>query len=72
MVYCRDKNYVQITQIVCPFSKVLCADLTCKDNHYFCPFFIEIALGRTRYVDQQVTKYVYECSITITYPNKNK
>jgi len=31
---CRDKNYVQPTQIVCTFGKVLWADLTCIDNHY--------------------------------------
>ena len=69
---CRDKNYVQPTQIVCPFGKVLCADLTCKDNHYLCPNSTETPLGRTRCVDQQVTKYAYECASTITCPDKDQ
>jgi hypothetical protein len=69
---CRDKNYVQPTQIVCPFGKVLCADLTCKDEHILCPNSTETPLGRTRCVDQQVTKYAYECASTITCPNKDQ
>jgi len=69
---CRDKNYVQPTQIVCPFGKVLCADLTCMDNHYLCPNSTETPLGRTRCVDQQVTKYAYECASTITCPDKDQ
>ena len=69
---CRDKNYVQPTQIVCPFGKVLCADLTCMDNHYLCPNSTETPLGKTRCVDQQVTKYAYECASTITCPDKDQ
>ena len=69
---CRDKNYVQPTQIVCPFGKVLCADLTCMDNHYLCPISTRTPLGKTRCVDQQVTKYAYECTSTITCPNKEQ
>ena len=69
---CRDKNYVQPTQIVCPFNYVLCADLTCKENHYLCPNSTETPLGKTRCVDQQVTKYAYECASTITCPDKDQ
>ena len=72
MVYGRDKNYVQITQIVCPFGKVLCADLTCKDNIIFVLTLLKFHWEEQDVLINKLLKYVYECSITITYPDKNK
>lgn len=34
---CRLKDDPPPSQIVCPIGKVLCANLSCVDNHYLCP-----------------------------------
>ena len=68
---CRDKNYVQPTQIVCPYGKVLCCDLTCRDDYKLCPVSEMLPVGKTRCVDQQVKNYAYQCSSTITCANPN-
>jgi len=73
---CRKKDQSQPSQIVCPIGKVLCANLSCVDNHYLCPNSTEADAPPTitlyRCVNQDLVKDVKECPSTITCPDKDQ
>ena len=69
---CRLKDDPPPSQIVCPIGKVLCANLSCVDNHYLCPNSTETPAGAYRCVNQDVKKDSQECASTITCPDKDQ
>ena len=69
---CRHKDQSQPSQIVCPNGKVLCANLSCVDNHYLCPNSTETPQGFYRCVNQDIKKEANECPSTITCPDKDQ
>ena len=69
---CRLKDDPPPSQIVCPIGKVLCANLSCVDNHYLCPNSTETPAGTYRCVNQDVKKDSQECASTITCPDKDQ
>lgn len=69
---CRNKNYMQPSQRVCPIGKILCPDLSCEDNYYNCKIYDILHDGKTRCVDQNITQNAYECQSTITCSHPDK
>ena len=69
---CRNKNYIQPSQRVCPIDKILCPDLSCEDNYNNCKIYDILSDGKTRCVDQNITQYAYECQSTITCSDLDK
>ena len=69
---CRLKDDPPPSQIVCPIGKVLCANLSCIDNHYLCPNSTETPAGTQRCINQDVKKDSQECASTITCLDKDQ
>ena len=65
---CRSEGGRPPSQLVCPYGKVLCADLTCKDNYDECPRS-DILTKKVRCVDQTQTDSNSLCPSTITCTN---
>ena len=68
---CRHRGGSDPNQIVCPIGKVLCADLSCKDNYSLCPISPELSPGKIRCVDQTMADSANECPSTIHCLNPN-
>ena len=68
---CRKKK-IGPSQRVCPIGKVLCADLSCRDNYDQC-VVTEIKTGKKqRCIGQQLVDNAYDCPSSITCPKENQ
>ena len=68
---CRNwKNGQNPNQKVCPFGKVLCADLSCRDNYDLCPISNYCNDGENRCPDQTCQNEIKNCPNSITCENK--
>ena len=69
--FCRLKDYRMPNQRVCPDSKVLCADLSCRDKYDDC-IVSEVRKGiNIRCVGQQLVENIIDCPSTITCSKEN-
>ena len=59
-------------QKVCPIGKVLCADLSCRDNYNLCQVFEPCEGSKKRCPDQSCHKNPYHCPRTINCGNLSK
>ena len=58
-------------QKVCPFGKVLCADLSCRDNYDLCPISDNCNDGEKRCPDQSCKSDIKNCPNSITCEKSN-
>ena len=68
---CRKKGYHGPAQRVCPIGKVLCADLSCKDNYYLCPNTTVLPSNKYRCISQEIVSDPETCPSTFTCPNED-
>ena len=69
--FCRLKDYRMPNQRVCPGSKVLCADLSCRDKYDDC-IVSEVKKGiNIRCVGKQLVENIIDCPSTITCSKEN-
>ena len=59
-------------QKVCPFGKVLCADLSCRDNYTDCSIFYPCEKKKNRCPDQTCHRDLNNCPKTIDCGNSSK
>ncbi len=63
---CRVNHYRMPNQRVCPIGKVLCADLSCRDNYNDCIVSEVPVIGEIRCIGQELVKNISDCSSTTT------
>ena len=68
---CRTKKSGP-NQRVCPIGKVLCADLSCRDNYDECVVTEKRSSLEFRCIGQQIVKDVNKCPSSITCKTENK
>ena len=68
---CRNANARLPNQRVCPGAKVLCADLTCRNNYDECIITQERIKKQQRCVGQQLESHAIDCFATITCSDEN-
>ena len=68
---CRNANARLPNQRVCPGAKVLCADLTCRNNYDECIITQERIKQKQRCVGQQLESDALDCFATITCSDEN-
>ena len=70
---CR-KKVIGPNQRVCPIGKVLCADLSCRDNYYECvDDEVDILpLLQQRCIGQQIVDYAVDCPSSITCSSEDQ
>ena len=67
---CRGSPYLQPSQIVCPFGKILCPDLTCRDNLNQCyTDYPECLNSQVRCPDQSCVENITDCPTTMSCTN---
>jgi hypothetical protein len=69
---CRKETSNPPSQRVCPIGKVLCCDLSCKDNYDECPVTPVLPNNRIRCISQEIMSYAYQCASTIACSNKDE
>ena len=68
--FCRSKDYRMPSQRVCPIGKVLCADLSCRDNYDECVVSDVRPANQFRCVGQQLVTNFLSCPSTFTCANE--
>ena len=68
---CR-KEHKEPNQRVCPIGKVLCADLSCRDNYEQCIETEELDAISQRCIGQQIVSSPNDCPSSITCPKKEQ
>ena len=65
---CKKEDGRLPNQVVCPLGKVLCPDLTCKDDHSECPLS-PVLTAKIRCIEQTQVDNNYDCPTPITCSN---
>ncbi len=70
--FCRSKDSRMPNQRVCPIGKVLCADLSCRDNYDECVVTEVRPSNKFRCVGQHLKNSFLLCPSTFTCKNENE